>query len=294
MSLKVEQLWFRFFNPKIDTLSLAYFRISLGAISFVLMIFLFSNWQKFYADNGVLSLNSIGQPQLFDSLSLFSFFGSDGGVYFVWILGLISALTFTIGLWTRGSNLVLFVILSSMINRNWVVTSGEECVLVMWLFPCLFLPLNQQIAMDQKFQSSKQVSSNPVGLWPVRLMQIQFVMIYALSLPAKLSFDPAWLRGDFMYYLLNSPVFSRFPWPTLTYSPYISELLTYSSLVFEFCVPFLIWFRKTRNIILVAIVIFHVLLAIFLKNVGFFSLTMISGTILFGIPWLIDGKRVIR
>ena len=44
-------------------------------------------------------------------------------------------------------------------------------------------------------------------------MQVNFALIYAISLPHRLVDDISWWNGDALYYTIANDMWRRWPWP---------------------------------------------------------------------------------
>src|SRR5205823_4538597 len=140
-------------------------------------------------------------------------------------------------------------------------TNGEDLIFRMVLFYSCLMDLNRTLAVDQWMATrpdSKPALSQAWPLaWPVRLMQINIVLIYVISLPNKLADDAAWWNGHAIYLSVVSNLWSRFPWPSLFFGGLLSKLFTYGTIMTEGLFPILVWFKKTRLYALAAIAALH-------------------------------------
>ena len=123
-------------------------------------------------------------------------------------------------------------------------------------------------------------------MWSVRLLQINVALVYAISLPYKLADDAAWTDGTAIYWAVTSNLWGRWPWPELFYGGLVSTVLTYGTITVEAAFPLLVWFRKTRMSVIVALAGLQVGIVLFLQNVTFFSLSMVCALLLFVPPSL--------
>jgi hypothetical protein len=245
---------------------------------------LYPNWGKYFGNNGYLShdlsYSFAGRTQ--ETYNLFYHLSAllpQSYLTFIFTMSLLVAFAYTFGLCTRIATILLFLIQNSMITQNPFVVSGEDMVLRMILFYGIFAPMNGAIAVDNFLFKKTKISSG--RLWILRAAQLNFLAIYVFSLPDKLLLDPGWLNGTFMYYVLNNDMWSRWQWGEFAANYYVSATLTYGALLAEFLLPILIWIKRWRNIVVLAGMTFHLLIAIFLSNVTFFSLMMICGLTLF-------------
>ena len=297
----IARTWNRLWFQQYDPLPAALFRISLGLLQVAMYIALWPNWHRYFGRNGVLSLDDATlSPMSDDWWSLFYWLP---GVPFrlFWVLGLVAAIAFTIGWKTRFWTVMLFVLETSMIARNRWGINGEDLTGRMLLFYGCFAPLGAALSVDAWLarrraaaaaataapapETAPAPATAPVAatgprIWPIRLMQINIAAIYLFSLPAKLTDDVAWLNGQAIYFSVVSNMWSRVPWPQLFYGP-LSTFMTYFTIVAEGSVPVLVWFARTRPFVVAAIASLHLGIAIMLKNVTFFSLTMVCAFFVF-------------
>jgi hypothetical protein len=203
-----------------------------------------------------------------------------------WAIGVLAALAFIVGWRTRIAACVLWVMTTSLIHRAPVVTNGEEVVFRMLTFWSMFAPLGAIWSLDARRRPAPMAAALANGTWAVRCLQINFVLIYLISLPNKLVDDPAWIEGDAIYLSLVSNLWSRGFWPEAGYAfhGWISKLATWGTIAVEGLAPWLVWWPRTAPLAIAALAMLHVGIAIVLNGVAFFSLSMVVGCWLFAPP----------
>ena len=158
------------------------------------------------------------------------------------------------------------------------------------LFYSLLAPLGDRYSVDHLIRRHAEMQKTIIhsdgrppcrAAWPLRLMQINVVLIYAFSLPHTLLSDSSWLNGEALYWVFMSSLWNRWPVQGIFYNGILSSLMTYSTALIEGLFPILVWIPKTRLPILIAITLFHLGIALFLNNLTFFSLAMICSFALF-------------
>ncbi len=301
----LRQAWDRFWFSRLDPVSAGAFRISLGLLLVVYYVALWPNWQRYYAADGMLSLDATnptrhGRPLL----SVFTWTDGVVPVYVFWWVALVAAVGFTLGLRTRLCNIVLFVMHTSLMKTNPLTIIGEDSVSRLMLFLGLFAPLGDRLSLDAwikaRFAGGKAPADEATWptAWAVRLMQINVAAIYAFSVPRKLVTDGAgaitptfalsdWTDSNFMYWTLMNSRWSRWPWPELFYGTrgeVLSFVLTWAALLIEGGFPILVWFRPIRMYVLGAAAALHLGVALCLQGVTFFQFAMISTFWLFVPP----------
>ena len=255
------------------------FRIGLGLFLVVLYCALLPNWERFYGARGVLAW-ARSYP---DWTDVYRWAGTGvPAVLFGW-MSLAFALAFTVGFKTRWVTVALFLLELSRSHHGRFVTNGEDLVLRMLLFYACFVPLGRAWSWDawRARRSGAEPASFPV--WPLRAMQVNFLLIYVLSLPNKLVDDVAWLNGEAVYWSVANSTWGRWPWPSLfyDYGAALSKVATYGTIVVEGLIPWLAWFRRTRRWAIAAGVSLHLGIVVMLQNVAFFSASMMVGWLLF-------------
>lgn len=248
------------------------FRIAMGIVTTVMYFCLLPNWHAYFSSTGMLSLGAIPPNDIWSVFQL-----TDGlfSPIVYWVIGTLAAMALTVGFQTRVCTIILYVLQVSMIHRNHMVVNGEDLVFRMLLLYSMFATMDNSV-----FKKGSKGT-----IWPVRLMQLNVLAIYVFSLPIKLMSDSAWLDGSLMYWVMVNKTWSRWPWPQMFYSGFFStvivKIMTFSGLLVELTFPILVWFKKTRLYIIAAIATFHLSIAIILKNVTFFSLSMVCAFVVF-------------
>lgn len=149
-------------------------------------------------------------------------------------------------------------------------------MLLMALLCCFFKPVP---APDEK--------TFLVPYWIMLLFQFQIVIVYFYGGIAKLTYDWLYLQEP-MHILLNQSA-KKSLIPSVHTSTITLYLLNYGGLLFDLCIGFMLWIRKTRKLAIVLVIVFNVL-NFFLFNfgsggdIGIFPLFMISSLVLFASP----------
>jgi hypothetical protein len=264
--------WDQFWFAPLDALPAALFRISIGTLLTLAFLASAANWHRFYGADGMLSLGDptiSPVPQGWWSV----FYWTDGvlpvGAY--WGAGTLAAVAFTVGWHTRLAAVLLFVLQASMVHRNPMAVNGEDLVFRMLLFYSCFAALGTTWSLDARRRPG---AGGRAERWPIRLMQLNLALIYLVSQPYKIASDPTWVSGDAMYYVMINRTWSRFPWPALYYHPWVAYPSTWGSLLIEIALPIGVWIPRLRRWVVLAAGALHVVIAVALQNVTFFTLAM--------------------
>ena len=302
---KLIKYWNEFWFKRYDPVSTSIFRISLGLLISVMFICNYVNWERFYDADGMISLHETvpilnNVPE--DACSIFHFTEGKVPMKVYWWISMIAALFFTMGFQTRLATIALYIIQSSMIHRNYMIVNGDDLVIRMVLFYSCFFPLGHCLSIDNWIKK-KWFKNSPATefphIWPIRLMQINVALIYAISLPYKLIGDVAWINGQAIYYTATSNMWGRFPFPEAfcMCDCLLSKIMTYGTVLIEGAFPLLVWFKETNLIVTVLAASLHLGIAVFVPNVLFFTLAMVCSFWVFVQPetthWLLNKLKLI-
>lgn len=270
-------LWNRFWFSPADLLPLAFFRINLGLLILGALLCSTPNWERFYARDGVGSLDvpQVAQLAPEDTLNCFYYTERFVPVRFWWAAGVLAAVGLTVGFQTRACTIFLFVLESSMIHRTRLLTNGDDLMFRMLLLYSCFAPLGRRLSLDARRMDERP----PPWCWAQRMLQINIALIYAISLPYKFVQDGAWGAGEAIYWTMASDMWYQGWFPQIAYQwgPWFSYLATYGTIFIEGTFPFLVCFRRTRMLAVWAATALHLGIALFVPNVLFFTLAMVAG-----------------
>ncbi len=280
----------RWFSVDLRTLGL--FRIALGI---VLIGNLYQHTADgrmvaFFTNDGVLTnhfaLFAPIQPRAWSVLFAFS----TPAEVTVACLGMLAVyLLFLMGWKTKVMQVLATICFISMINRNLFLQDGGSFVTTILLVWTLFLPLGARLSLDSwragPARAPDDAARPPVHVSFVCLaLLIQLAFIYGLNGANKSG--PTWREGSAVHYILwqNSGNTFLGGWLRHHEPGWLSPLLTYGTLVFEFGAPLLILtpFFQTwpRRILMAAMWGFHSGIAL-LISLGTFSYVMIAYSTLF-------------
>ncbi|MGE4133524.1 MAG: hypothetical protein AB7F86_17950 [Bdellovibrionales bacterium] len=255
----------RFFFDQIQARELIPFRLAAGTLSILWLLLAIPTWTRDYGASGILGY---GHEFSGRGVWIWSFLDpifAVTPVWIPWLLMMLFSALFVTGRWTRTMAALLWIFHTIFLFRNVISSNAEQTVMRMLFFYSMFLPLDGKGSAEA---------------WRWRMPQFHICAVYLISTICKIKTDPAWLSGDTMYYVLINPLWSKFPYPEIVTVPGVSKLLTWSSLLLEGSFAFLIWTRW-KNAVAIAMVCFHILIALALNHVAFFSLSVACGCLLF-------------
>jgi predicted DCC family thiol-disulfide oxidoreductase YuxK len=239
--------WNRFwFAPQTGRV-LGLYRIAIG----LLTVYSFSLWAKdavvFFSDDGVLTTRTLQGHMGREYHTLLQWIGSPLGVCFALGALFAAALSFTVGLCTRVSSIVLYILVVSFHERNNLVLNGGDSVLRTMLFFFMFAPAGAAFSVDALRRRIRCPDAGPalVTPWAQRMMQVQVAVIYLVTAYAK-SRGALYHEGTAMYYVFGLVDFNIRGVEQLMNYPIVYSSLTYAVLFTELALPFLLWFRVSR------------------------------------------------
>jgi hypothetical protein len=231
----------------------------------------------------------LGQP-LF---SPYFHLDTPGQMYFVHGLAILVALLFTLGIGTPVTSVLAWVAALSYTHRTPAAMFGQDTMLAILLLYLMIGPAGAALSVDrligrwrrrrQGLPEGEPEPSIRANL-AIRLLQVHFCMIYLISGMSKMQ-GAAWWNGTAIWQTLTNYEFAPAQYETttqflrmLTYNRWVWELFNYGGSVFtltlEVSLPFLIWNRRWRWLMMAGSVGLHTFIAL---SVGLitFSLFMI-------------------
>ena len=285
-----DRFWFR----KQSTLTLGLFRIAFGIFILLMIASSFPNWERFYGASGAYPL-----PDFIDasggfwgaaSSSVLALSASPLLLWSVFGMGVFASACFALGLYTRLSTLISFIIWGSIYHRNFILINGQDQVVMMLLFFCCFAPLGNSLSIDNILRNKYHPSTSRLSyrtrqlksVWSWRLMQVSITLIYFFSGPSKFLDGVEWRDGTAIYYVSLSDRWFRFNQVDFLHNEILSVYFTYGALLIECLFPLLIWFRKTRLLMLSLIALLHASIVVLMSEyVLHFNIVMLISFILF-------------
>jgi len=280
----------------LDLRALALFRIFFGLVLIIDFLDRLKDVHIFYSAEGVV------YPSLFsgnvfsnNTFSLNFLSGDPSFQALILLSGLLLAIFFTLGYFTKVSNILLWIIVVSLHNINVMILQGGDDYMRLLLFWAMFLPLGRRFAIDSlhhKFSSlNRYFSVANLGL----IFQIVFLYFFT----AMLKDSPIWTYDySAVYYALSLDPF-RTPIGDIIMSvQWLPAILTFVAINIERVVPFLIllpfYNQFTRTFAVVLIFGLHIGIGTAM-DVGPFSWVCMAAAIaLIPTPTIDLGLNILR
>jgi uncharacterized membrane protein YphA (DoxX/SURF4 family) len=238
---RLEKFWLADFDPLI----LVPMRVLLGLSLAGHYVMTLNEFHIIYHPGGVINYVNEGvQIPLFFTIVIYG-------------AAIVGGMLFAVGAYTRASGFsaliahfyLVFVIGFS--NAGWTVM----------IVPTLMLCLLSNCGARWSYDSYKRLRANlcesePIRGWAIRLLQIQFCTIYWAAVLHRLD-DPAWYQGYMVFFILDHTTYTRLPFVDLFDFIDFFKVAAWGTLLLEMIMPLTIWFDKTKNISIIAIVLLH-------------------------------------
>jgi hypothetical protein len=209
--------------------------------------------------------------------------------YILFCVFLGTLLTFTIGLYTNGSALliVLFYIYYWIISLFQFATSFDR----LFLFTMIVLTFSgcgKTFSADMRIRCGSWVAWQPISILPQRLLSIQIMMTY-LGVGWQKLMLPAWQSGEVLAWGFVGRWATPPAWwiARLNISLWWYDRMVWAIKAFECTIPFGLWSKKYRWWFFLGGALFHIGIAILLAIWWFVAL--IPAYILFFTPEEIEG-----
>lgn len=299
----------RFWFGQVDSRPLSLFRILFALVMLKDAVYHLFIAEIFYSDGGVFprqALLNMSHPTRFSIMDSVGEAWVAQVIFGVWIVVLIGLL---VGYRTRWMTILHFLLILSIHERNVWILNGGDTLLRVLSFWMLFIPLGQYYSLDAlRRRRMLYLQTRNAADWrvedaprtcfafPVRMMQMQFALVYIFTFVLKLPFT-IWRGGEAVHYALQLEsltlptgdwVFAHAPFWMLQGMNYFT-LVMEGSFVFLVFLPF--WQPLLRVIGLGMGVMLHLGIAV-LMSIDNFSSIMIMGYAIFLLPsWVsaLDG-----
>lgn len=260
-----------FWTGVVDARPPALLRAALGLLVFSDLLERLRDFNAFYTLDGLVPAAGEGFRGL--GWSVFSLAASRGGTLALFLAGFPLALAFALGYRTRLANVLLWLFVVSLHNRNVHVCDGGDAVLQALLFWSMFVDTGAAFGLDVRL--GRRAASPTVPAFAFRALQIQIALIYLMTFLAKNG--QGWREGTAVFQAVSNSDWGRGLGPSLASHPALCRTLTWATLVIEGSFPVLVvspWRTSlTRAIAIAGGVALHT--GIFLTmRIGIFSQVM--------------------
>jgi uncharacterized membrane protein YphA (DoxX/SURF4 family) len=282
--------WRNFWFAPADPFTLGMIRVLTGSMLVYNLLVWGLDLSAFFASDGLQPLTTMLQFHQNDLMFSFLYYVSDEWLFVVHCSCVIVAIMFCLGLATRMTSVLAFLITISYSQRVPIANFGLDQILGML---CLYLaigPSGAALSVDQlirdRWRKSKglsiQIRKHASARTALRLIQIHMCVIYFWAGFAKLKGD-TWWTGEAMWQVMANQEYQTLDLTWMAWMPWLPYLIAHITVAWEvfFCV--LVWNQRWRPVMLTVGTGMHLGIGAFL-GMWTFGLIMTYGYFAFGDP----------
>lgn len=269
-----------FFFESCDPRLAPAFRIAYAVLVVIYVMTLIPDAARWFSDEGVLSVATAREMTGTWHETPFYYITSPAAIQIALGIFLLQSVLLLFGCWSRFQAACIFLWLVSFQHRNLMITDGEDVVFRWFALLMMFMPLDDRWSLASQL-SRRKATATPQAMWPLRLIQLQFAVIYFSSAWCKLQGE-TWRDGSALYYIAHqADYFGRIPAIAPFFSePWCYRTLTWGTIAIEALVPILIWFPRLRIVCLLTAAALHIGIELTM-NLYLFQWIMLVGLIAF-------------
>jgi hypothetical protein len=273
-----------FFFPAIADTWLVFLRVGLGVQVILYCVSVRSDWNKLFALNGggfitrdlteaILAASSSFIPRLGWLVTLGKDFGlgEQTVISGVWICLFCAGCCLVSGLFSRiAAILAWFLYLSAEKTGELLMYGVDHCTTI-GLFYLMLSPLPDRSSLDSRWRNLPLKDPQLLGLFR-RVLQLHLCVIYFSGGVTK-CLGIGWWTGESMWRALTRPPFNVIPADVIVSWKAALPFVGIAVCILETGYPFFIWWKRTRFIWLVCILLMHAAIGITM-GLYLFSLIM--------------------
>ena len=178
---------------RIDTRSLAVFRIALGLLIVADMLLRARNFGFYYTDDGIVPAELAAAHTPDYAVSVYFLVGDASAIAAFFVLQALIGLALAIGYRTRAAAVLSFLFVVSLDHHNPFVLSYADTLFRLLLFWAVFLPLGERYSIDaiRSSRSPRDSVGGPIAA----LALLQMVFMYVLNGVHKIESE-LWRSGE--------------------------------------------------------------------------------------------------
>lgn len=231
----------------LDLMALGCFRMGLGFVFLADLVLRWGDFPLHYTEVGVMPLAGAADFASHSALVPLHLLNSSAAwMAFLFGIGILGGLGLFVGLWTRASGFLCWVVLGAIQARNPLVLYGVDTLLMVLLFWSFFLPLGARLSLDAKrfgWRGGGQLRSLASAAYT-----LQIAVIYLFGALAKSG--ETWWSGQAVEVVLQLDQYTSSLGRWLLGQKTILPWFTWGTLLVEFVAPLLLLVpgRRCRRI----------------------------------------------
>jgi hypothetical protein len=282
-SLNPVRVWNRFWFAPCSARSLAVFRVVFGLIVLAHLALLWPDAPLWLSEVGYLrgtEARELAGPLRWSPLQISQ---DPRAVGLVMGVTALVAIGFTVGTWTRICAVIQYAGLLTIHHRNLLTISGVDALLMITAFWMMLAPAGAVWSLDERRRrrTSGVIAERLIAPWAQRMIQMQLCVVYFMTAFEKTR-GASWADGTALYHVLSNREVRRWTFG-LTEHLTLINAMTFGTVILEFALAFLLWFRATRAWIAMTGVLLHVGIMLTV-NIPLFGELMMATYLLFLTP----------
>lgn len=287
--LLIRDAWHRFWYDADDPIGVSLLRIATGAmLLYTLMIWSLDLTAFFVSKGGWQSAELVGELQRGQWAISLWWLVPDGLLWPVHLLCVAIVAAFTVGYQTPYTKFAAFVIGISYANRIPMAQFGLDQVTCMWLLYLCLGPCGARLSLDRWLAcrcaaldgtAPPKISPSSSARLSMRMVQIHLCVIYFWAGLSKVQGE-TWVSGEAIWRIASNYEHQSVSLTWLAYIPWLFQLLSIGTWMWELSFSFLIWNRILRWPMLMIGMSMHIGIGLFL-GLWTFALIMIFGYLAF-------------
>ena len=190
------------------------------------------------------------------------------GLALVYVLALGGLL---LGWRTRACAVVAFLTHTTLFNSGTLFSYGVEIFAHISLFYCVLMPVGEAYSLDVRAGRVSGAPSAEATL-SLRVLQVHLCMVY-LTTGGEKALGTSWREGTAIWEALMQPQYGQFDFAWMAHHPWVSQLVSWGTLVVEVGYAVFVWPRQTRALWVLLTVGLHLGIAL-LMGLWLFSAIM--------------------
>jgi hypothetical protein len=257
--------WNTFWYTPSDPFALGLIRLLAGLMSLYVVGSYSYDLLVFFGPEGILPPSLVTEMRDLNEVrfSYLDYFTQPSELYAVHAIGLVILAMFTVGLWTRVTSVLAWLVVLSYIQRAPMLTAQVEPILVfVMLYLCLG-PAGKALSIDAWLAKRKSSSADvnaPQRYFSAtvatRLIQVHLSVVYLMMGISKLAGvedvpEMTWWRGDAVWWMVVRPDTRLIDLSRLLAGhSYLINAWTHAIVLFELGFAIFVWNRLARPLLL--------------------------------------------
>jgi hypothetical protein len=262
LSRSVADDWNRFWYTPADPTLLGVIRVLTG----LMLVYTHLVWglalNAFYGPASWLSPALVRTMNANQYVVSFWFWLPAQAMWPAYAVSMVILVLFTIGLWTRLTSALAFFVGISFANRVPSALFGLDQINMMLTLYLTIGPSGEALSLDRWLAVRRLGSragaprATPGANLAQRLIQVHMCVIYFFAGISKLQ-GPSWWTGDAMWRAFANLEYQSLDMTWLAWHPWLVNLMTHVSVLWEISFCVLIWKPRWRPLMLVGAVVLH-------------------------------------